>query len=125
MSIHGVTGLSDPNGQGAIRVASTEVNSRAFRFARNACRAFWPNANQLRAMAKQFDQQMLSFSECMRAHGIADFPIPRNGGQLPPFSDNAPGDLNPTKVTFRHAEKACLDRLPPGGVKELAPVNGL
>jgi hypothetical protein len=45
------------------------------------------------------------FSQCMRAHGIPDFPDPSgNGLQL----HSSPGsDLDPNNPTFQSAQKAC------------------
>ena len=48
------------------------------------------------------------FSQCMRAHGIPDFPDPSGGGlQL----HSSPGsDLNPNNPTFKNASKLCAKK---------------
>jgi hypothetical protein len=48
------------------------------------------------------------FSQCMRAHGIPDFPDPSGGGlQL----NSTPGsDLNPNNPTFQNASKLCAQK---------------
>jgi hypothetical protein len=47
--------------------------------------------------------QLVRFSRCMRANGIADFPDPSNGG----LSFNRAGDLNPTNPAFQKASTLC------------------
>ena len=51
----------------------------------------------------------LKFSQCMRAHGIKDFPDPQQTGQGVGISiHGSPGsDLNPNNPTFTAAQKAC------------------
>ena len=47
--------------------------------------------------------QLVRFSRCMRANGIADFPDPSNGG----MAFNRAGDLNPTNPAFQKASTLC------------------
>ena len=67
-------------------------------------------AHRVFAPHAQRQQQMLTFSACMRAHGIKDFPDPSNGGiQL----QGGPGsDLDPNNPTFQQAQQACQKDLP-------------
>ena len=47
----------------------------------------------------------LKFSQCMRAHGLADFPDPSGGGAI---QIGGPGSkMNPQSPSFRAAQKAC------------------
>jgi hypothetical protein len=66
-----------------------------------------------------FLAKLLAYTNCMRSHGIADFPDPSTGpnGQGGGFSISAgPGsDLNPQAPTFEAATKACQHLLPYGG----------
>jgi hypothetical protein len=52
----------------------------------------------------------LPFSECMRAHGVTNFPDPANGGGI-----NLPAGMNPAAPTFRSAQAACFHLMPGGG----------
>jgi hypothetical protein len=56
-------------------------------------------------------QQLVRFSECMRAHGEPDFPDPVQHG-------NGVGlqlkDINPNSPQFQAAQKACAAYAPPG-----------
>lgn len=109
MRKHGIANFPDPNGQGVIMIHSgmgIDPGSPAFQSARSVCEKLLPNGGQpTPAQIAQQQQQLLAFSACMRAHGIADFPDPSNGGlqiQVHPGSDLAPD--NPT---FQKAQKAC------------------
>jgi hypothetical protein len=71
--------------------------------------------------------QLLKYSECMRANGVANFPDPGANGNLS-FSVNAGGDLNPSNPTFQSASKVCAKKTgvralgtgpPPPGTIEL------
>jgi hypothetical protein len=55
----------------------------------------------------------LAFSQCMRAHGIKDFPDPDSNGAI--SLNGAPGsDLNQNDPRFQAANQACKSLLPPG-----------
>ena len=114
MRKHGVTNFPDPNSQGVITIHSgmgIDPGSPAYTSARSVCQKLLPNGGQpTPAQIAQRQQQMLTFSACMRAHGIKDFPDPSNGGiQL----QGGPGsDLDPNNPTFQQAQQACQKDLP-------------
>jgi hypothetical protein len=56
--------------------------------------------------------QFLQFSECMRSHGVTNFPDPsaRGGIEL-----NANSGINPFSPSFKAAQSACRKLLPGGG----------
>jgi hypothetical protein len=59
----------------------------------------------------------LKFSECMRNHGITDYPDPRVEGGAISMSIKAQGgasNLNPTSPQFQAAQKACSSLLGKG-----------
>ena len=61
---------------------------------------------------------MLKYAECMRSHGLADFPDPTVGSNgQPGFSISASGnsDLNPQSPQYQAAHQACEKDLPGGG----------
>jgi hypothetical protein len=51
----------------------------------------------------------LAFAQCMRAHGVHDYPDP--GSKV---GSNSGGDLDPYNPTFEAAYQACQSLLPPG-----------
>ncbi|HEY3191370.1 MAG TPA: hypothetical protein VGJ61_01200 [Solirubrobacterales bacterium] len=53
---------------------------------------------------------MLAYAQCMRDHGISDFPDPEPGGGI---AIQAGGDLDPDSPQFKAADDACKSLLPP------------
>jgi hypothetical protein len=60
----------------------------------------------------------LSFSRCMRGHGLSSFPDPgpQGGIQIP-----IGGGINPASPTFQAAQRACKHALPGGGPPSQIP----
>src|ERR1700677_2378264 len=58
------------------------------------------------ALAGGSAAQGLALAQCMRAHGVADFPDPNAQGQTL-ISGGPNSDLNPNNPTFEKAMKAC------------------
>jgi hypothetical protein len=55
-----------------------------------------------------------AYSQCMRGHGLPDFPDPNSQGRL--LVNIHPGsDLSPSSAQYQSANKACHDLLPNGG----------
>ncbi|MBV8429676.1 MAG: hypothetical protein JO244_00825 [Solirubrobacterales bacterium] len=52
----------------------------------------------------------IRFSDCMRAHGLANFPDPGSGGGI-----QIPNGVNPQAPAFQAAQNACFKLLPGGG----------
>ncbi|HEX4402271.1 MAG TPA: hypothetical protein VHZ98_13185 [Galbitalea sp.] len=54
---------------------------------------------------------LLAYSQCMRSHGLADFPDPNSQGVIEGKSSSSaggtPSDLNPNSPTYQAAQKAC------------------
>jgi len=86
--------------------------SPAFKSAQTACRAILPTPSSADS-AELADQQhareehVLAFAECLRSHGIADFPDPTSQGRLTLDMVRAAGvDLQAPAVLT--AAKACI-----------------
>lgn len=56
------------------------------------------------------EQAMLAFSQCMRSHGVPEFPDPSAGGGLVLH-----GKVNPSSPAFRAAQAKCRKLMPSGG----------
>jgi hypothetical protein len=56
--------------------------------------------------------QELALAQCMRSHGVPDFPGFGQPGQSPPAGNKA--SVNPGSPQFRAALSACHGLLPPG-----------
>ena len=55
----------------------------------------------------------IRFADCMRAHGVPNFPDPQGGGGGSNFQIGA--GLDPRSPAFQSAQKACAKLLPGGG----------
>jgi hypothetical protein len=116
MRKHGVSNFPDPNSKGVIQFGSAQgidPNSPAFTSAQSACQKLLPNGGAPSPQEKAKSQQkLLAYSECMRAHGIKDFPDPTNGGLR--ITGRQGSDLTPNNPHFQAAEKACQASSPLG-----------
>ncbi len=113
MRSHGVANFPDPNGQGEIQGSGIDPGSASFQAADKDCRHLLPNggqptaAQQAKALA-----QALKMSQCMRSHGISDFPDPQSqpGGGVAiriQIHAGSGSNLNPQNPQFQAAQKAC------------------
>ena len=116
MRTHGVPSFPDPNAQGQVTFSGVGPQSASFQAAQRACAKYAPNGGKAPSPAQQAKMvaQALKFSECMRAHGISDFPDPQvssgAGGVSIGIRINGKGqssDLNPSSPQFQAAQKVC------------------
>ena len=119
MRKNGVSNFPDPSSSGGIAIGpSSGINpdSPKFRAAQQACRKLLPNGGQpTPAEIAKAQQAALSFSKCMRAHGVSEFPDPTfssNGGIGIKIRPGSKSGLSPNNPTFRAAQQACQGRLP-------------
>lgn len=77
--------------------------------------------------------EALKFAQCMRAHGVSDYPDPRAPGSTPPAAPTKVGmaylgdSFDPNTPTFQAGERACqkyavglATRVTPAGAAEVA-----
>ena len=129
MRSHGVPNFPDPDSSGGYSLtangslrgaggASVDVNSSQAQAAYGDCRHLVPGSpsiSQLEQEEQQEQQQqakilpaMLKFVQCMRSHGVPDFPAPgqsKSGAGAPP---------NVNSPQYLSAASACQHLLPPG-----------
>jgi hypothetical protein len=55
---------------------------------------------------------MLAFSQCMREHGVTNFPDPQANGSLTISFDASKGDVDPNSPTMQAAQTACEALMP-------------
>jgi hypothetical protein len=114
MRSHGLSDFPDPvNGQLSLRVtkgSDLDPNSSAFKSAAQACQSLAPAGLQRGSgQSTQQQTQFLKFAQCMRKHGVSNFPDPQAGG----FLIQGSIQQNPN---FGSAMQACRPLLPAGGV---------
>jgi len=78
---HGVPNFPDPNSQGEINLAGINIRSAQFLAAHQACQSLVPpNHGRTPAQQKQMVAHQLAVAECMRKHGVPNFPDPDSQG---------------------------------------------
>jgi hypothetical protein len=108
MRSHGVPDFPDPSPGGGIRLGLSpgfdlDPRSPGFQSARRSCKHFLPGGGPSATVPESVKLSMLRHAECMRTHGVPNFPdpiFPRGGGigtLVPPDNSSA----------FRSAAKAC------------------
>ena len=124
MRAHGVADFPDPNANGQTEISGgpnsdLNPNNPTFQKAQNACQSKLPKPSP--AQQAQALQNALKMAQCMRAHGITDFPDPQSGqgGRVSISLHGSPAsDLNPNDRAFQAAQKVCMPNapsLPKGG----------
>jgi hypothetical protein len=127
---HGVPDFPDPDGSGSYTLTSTgsiegaggssvDINSSQAQAAYGDCRHLLPggpSVSQLEQIEQQEQQRqakalptLLKYSQCMRSHGVPDFPSPGQSA--------APGNraaINPDSPQYLAAARACQHLLPSG-----------
>jgi hypothetical protein len=117
MRANGVPSFPDPNGQGQIQVSGIDPSSAQFEKAQQACQKDLPNKGEPSpAQQQQVRAQAIAMSDCMRAHGVANFPDPKfaNGGASIKLSAG-PGGIDPNSPQFQNAQKVCMPADKQGG----------
>lgn len=134
MRTHGVPEFPEPT-EGKLLLHSSDKNGKVtglnpesaqFQAAQKVCGKLAPNGGKPPSAAEQtkMQQQALKFSQCMRSHGVPNFPDPefshsgggvgiRIGGKK-----GGPSGIDPNSPQFQAAQKACQSNLPkPPGAK--------
>jgi hypothetical protein len=113
MRAHGVPNWPDPNTSGVfdkskVTTQQLEVSSAQLQVAQNACQALLPaeSVTQQRLNAAQ----ALQFSQCVRNHGVPNFPDPDGSGRIP---DPASVGIDQGSPQFQAANVACAQYRPP------------
>jgi hypothetical protein len=115
MRAHGVSNFPDPNPGGGVKIAvgpdsGLDPQAPAFQSARQSCKHLLPGGGPPATVPESVKLQMLRFAQCMRAHGVSDFPdptFPRGGGALMEAPQSGVESSSPS---FQSAQKACGGR---------------
>lgn len=119
MRTHGVAKYPDP-GSGPVDSSQLGVSDSQYESAKAACQSEAPASGQQHpgltsAQQQHVLSQLLSFSRCMRSHGLPNFPDPNSAttifvqnGQL----FNMPSNINVNSSQFTNAADACKALMP-------------
>ncbi len=110
MREHGISDFPDPQPGGGIAIqaepgSDLDPNNPQFKAADDACKSLLPQPPSEEEQQQEFED-MLRFAQCMREHGITDFPDPKPGEGISISADQG-SDLDPNNPQFKAAKKAC------------------
>jgi hypothetical protein len=115
MRTHGQPAWPDPSSNGGFLFSASNplnVSSPGYHSAIRACRKLDPDPGGLtEAQVQAGLARLLRYSDCMRAHGVLDFPDPQTtdqGGQMGvAIVLPAGGAIDPQSPQYQTAAKAC------------------
>ena len=129
MRSHGLSSYPDPRFSSSadgervqISPGSLDPTSPAFRSADAACHHLLPNGGSGRSggvISAQTRAREVEFADCMRAHGVPDFPDPDRDGAF-----TLPAGLDPQAPQVQRATQACASVEPSSLVINQAPPSG-
>ena len=122
MRTHGEPEFPEPS-EGGIHIENhnghgPNPESSQFQAAETACSRYAPSKiAPSPAQQAKMQESALKFSECMRHHGVPNFPDPKfsGGGTRVTLKAGGSGGLDPGSPQFQAAQKACQSNLPFGG----------
>jgi len=111
MRSHGVPNFPDPGSAGASNTflgialpASINPQSPAFQSANNTCKKVLSAGGVAKPpITAQQKQALLANAECVRKHGVPNFPDPT----FPPGGGISQNGIDPQSPAFQEAERAC------------------
>jgi hypothetical protein len=113
MRSHGVPDYPDPHISGSsnhvqitISPGSADPNSPVFGSAGHACHNLLPDGG-MPANGAQDQAQDLTFANCMRSHGVPNFPDADHDGAF-----TLPSTIDEQAPQFQHATQACMSMQP-------------
>jgi hypothetical protein len=122
MRSNGVSRFPDPGPSGSFTIdgvvngSSLNPNSPAFKQALSACRDLEPAGFTGSARSARQTQAALEFAQCVRAHGVKDFPDPANGQPLVD-TDRIPSASTESGMSILNAAmQKCRDAAAAAGV---------
>ncbi|HEX8008072.1 MAG TPA: hypothetical protein VF482_16770 [Trebonia sp.] len=112
MRAHGIKAFPDPNSQGGLSLnagpgTGIDPQSPQYQAADQTCKSLMPAQSPLSAAQQAaIKAGNLRYAQCMRTHGISDFPDPNSQGLLQIRAQ--PGsDLDPNNPRYQSANTAC------------------
>jgi hypothetical protein len=118
MRAHGMADFPDPDAEGNIiqHVSGNQPddeNSSVFQAADTACHHLLPGGGgRSTAAQQQVISRWLKIAQCMRAHGVPNYPDPQVSGRSIVILSGA--GINVNSPQFQAAEHACKSVIPPG-----------
>jgi hypothetical protein len=120
MRENGVPDFPDPQvdagGGGGMTMTMPEgADRQKVQAATEKCRQFMPNGGQAPKLSAEQLEAARKMSQCMRDHGITNFPDPQADGGIMITQGPDSTDLSPDNPKFKAAQQACSQYMPSGG----------
>jgi hypothetical protein len=116
MRSHGVPNFPDPTASGVVHLRGVDLSSPAFQAAQKACRKLFPNGSKggppSPAEQARMQEGALKFSQCMRSHGVPNFPDPPAAAAAAGPKIEEGSGIDPNSPRFKAAQKTCQSSLP-------------
>jgi hypothetical protein len=116
MRSHGVLDFPDPSPSrgflSAISASGINTHSSTFQAALQACKKYNPDGNMAPAQSAAENTRALQFSQCMRSHGVPNFPDPSTGPVGEQVIDLRRTGIDLSSPTFQAASEACQKIVP-------------
>jgi hypothetical protein len=107
---HGVLDFPDPSPSrgflSAISASDINTHSPTFQAALQACKKYNPDGNMAPAQSAAENTKALQFSQCMRSHGVPNFPDPSTGPVGEQVIDLRLAGIDLSSPTFQAASEA-------------------
>jgi hypothetical protein len=115
---NGVTLLDQPTDEGMPQIDKERTNIGVVNTAEEKCRQYLPSAVNTAGPDPQAIEAQRRLAECLRAHGVPDYPDPDPATGDARVSDELAGRLK-TDPTLASALRSCQQQVPPaaGGGK--------
>jgi hypothetical protein len=110
MRSHGVPNFPDPSSNGAFNASGINLHSAQVQSAQNACRSLSQLGPSGQSQAQDVTQK-LKFAQCMRSHGVPNFPDPSSTGAF----HISVKTINTQSATYKKAQQACQSIMPGPG----------
>lgn len=118
MRQHGVKSFPDPqrdNGGVSMKMDKKTAESPNFKTAQQACRHLQPGNSDNGGGTKVDTTKIGPWAQCIRDHGVPDFPDPKNKGNALEIDFTGTG-IDPQSPAFKKAQQACRSKSPGGGL---------
>jgi hypothetical protein len=112
MREHGIDMPDPAPGQGGGIKLPPGVDPKKVQDAQQQCKKYLPNGGEPTKADPHQAEQMRKFAQCMRDHGVTNFPDPDENGGIQISGGN--GVFNPNDPTFQAAQTACEKYRPAG-----------
>ncbi len=110
MRSHGVANFPDPDPDGGFSNTSQLQSNPNYASADSSCKSLLPNGGS--GKGTQDESQLLQIAQCMRSHGVPNYPDPNPNPTVNPRVQLAQAGIDVNSPQFQAASQTC-ERLYP------------